>query len=320
MHYFVYVKDLIAVETEQKDFKWTFGQSPRSSDKESFEKSLIRVHFRVEKDKHIAMGSERQENITQFSSFFVSSKEREISFKKSFLKTVTIAFKLKIDGNDIYFSVGRVYYNLVKLRIMNTHSARFILSDVVSGLLLINHYAPLYCAAVSAEEKLIMIFGGPATGKTLSATQLIKRRCFSLLSEDVSVTDGATVWSVPFTSTYGQHNKKFTLKKSRQPICDELVSKTINRKYIFLLEKGKEETSAKIPEKITLLNRYIFHYDNSPITAICAYFFDDYRLDQMRNNEKEIVRKLCDDSMCAVLRENDSARFVDRILKSIDSD
>ncbi len=315
MYYFVYVKDLIAIETDKKNFVWTFGRSLHQIDKRSFDQFLIKIHLSVEKDRQILIDYKSRLNYSKFSSFFVSVKERELIFQKILFKTVAIAFKLKIDGNDIYFSVGRAYYNLVKLRLMNLHSARYVLSDLVSGMLLLNNYAPLYCAAVSLEEKLIMIFGGPSVGKTLSATQLLKRDAFSLLSEDILVSDGSTFWSVPFTSTYGQHNKGF--KRNRRFIEGELITKFSDSKYIFLLENGSEETNISISEKILLLNRYVFHYNYSPVTTVCAYFFEDFDLNQMRANENKIVKKICDDSVCKVLYENDSFLFADKIIKEV---
>lgn len=319
MAFYIYVKDLIAIETDRKDFEWTFGRSCCQTDRESFDNSLIRIHLDIEKDGLIAKAAESKENSSQFSSFFVSAPDKEIVFRKTLFHTVTVAYKLKLDGNDIYFSAGWAYYNLIKHRMMNLHSVRYILSDLVSGILLLNHYVPLYCSTVCVEEKLIMIFGGPATGKTLSAMQLIKQQNSRLLSEDVSVSDGRTVWSAPFTSTYGQHENG--IKKDPASAQGELTTKLGDAKYIFLLEKGNAKTDnndTDISEKICLLNRYIFHYDNSPINTVCAYFFEDFSMDLMRKNEYELVKALCNHSVCTVLHESDPLLFADRISECLD--
>ena len=320
MYYFVYVKDLIAIETDLKDFEWTFGRLSSQIDKEDFDKSLIRIHLRIDKDSRLAKDSQSKIEASQFSSFFISAQKKEIVFQKNLFKFLTIAYKLRIDGNDICFSVGRAYYKLIRHRLMNLHSVRYILSDLVSGMLLLNNYAPLYCATVYDENSMIMLFGAPAVGKTLSVMHLVKRNNFRLMSEDVSISDGKAVWSVPYTSTYNQHNKRISIKKNHPPITGELITKLSDRKYIFLLEKGKEKTGVSIPEKIELLNRYIFHYDNSPITTVCAYFFNDFKLSQMRENEQKIVRQLCEDSLCTVLHENDSFSFADNLVERVHYD
>ena len=315
MHYFVYVKNLIAIETEEENFVWTFGRSLLETDKENFDGFLIKIHLSVEKDNRIAIDSKSKDNFAKFSSFFVSARNKELVFQKVLFKTLTLAFKFKIDGNDIYFSVGRAYYKLVKLRLMNLHSARYMLSDLVSGMLLLNNYAPLYCATVSSKERIIMLFGAPAVGKTVSVAQLLNKDEFSLLSEDISVSDGSTLWSVPFTETYGQHDK--SLRKKRQFIRGELIEKFSDQKYIFLLENGNEATNVGITEKIVLLNQYVFHYNNSPITTVCSYFFNDFDLCKMRTNEIAIVKKICDKSICKVLHENDPFLFAEGIVLSL---
>ena len=321
MAFYVYVKDLIAIETDRTDFEWTFGRSCCQTDRAGFDSSLIRIHLKLEKDNLIARDAESEEYSSQFSSFSVSIKNKEIIFRKTLFHTVTVAYKLKLDGNDIYFSAGRAYYDLIKLRMMNMHSVRYILSDLVSGMLLLNHYVPLYCSTVCVEDKLIMIFGAPAAGKTLSAMQLIKQPDSRLLSEDVSVSDGHSVWSVPFTSTYGQHENGININPASAQ--GELTAQLSNSKYIFLLEKGNSKTEnndTDISKKICLLNRYIFHYDNSPINTICAYFFEEISLEQMRKNECELVKALCDHSVCAVLRESDPLLFAARISECADID
>ena len=317
MNYYEYADKLIGLSSNVRGFGFSFGTAAPETDERHFSDCLIRVHLTVYPEKSIEKSRKSHTTVKHFSHFELKDDGKTVFYSRKLFGFFKLIYSVRLDGNDVYVSVGRLYYRLIKYKVMNIHPIGCILSDIVSALLLINGYSMLYCAAVSLGDADILLFGAPEAGKTLTAIRLCSEHGAVFLSEDITVTDGKRLWSVPFTATYGQHGGKGTIKPcDRRLLCSEG-----KRKYIFLLEKGSHEAARPgiFLAKLLLLNRYISHYASAPVCAALAYLTDCFPIEEMRRREEKIIGFLAENSDCGVITRNDAASFGGDILNIIRS-
>lgn len=315
MNYYEYADKLIGLSSNVRGFGFSFGTAAPETDERHFSDCLIRVHLTVYPEKSIEKSRKSHTTVKHFSHFELKDDGKTVFYSRKLFGFIKLIYSVRLDGSDVYVSVGRLYYRLIKIKLMNIHPIGCILSDIVSALLLINGYSMLYCAAVSLGDEDILLFGAPEAGKTLTAIRLCSERGAVFLSEDITITDGKKLWSVPFTATYGQHGGK-----GKIDFCDrKLLCSEGKRRYIFLLEKGEDGAacSGDTEEKLVLLNRYISHYASAPVCAALAYLTDCFPIEEMRRREEEIIGFLAENSDCRVVAHNEALSFCEDILNTI---
>lgn len=228
-----------------------------------------------------------------------------------------------MEESAIHVIVGKTYFKRIKHRIMNLHSLTYILTDLTAGLLLLNGYATLHCSAVHIDhnEKSIIIFAPPNTGKTLTSMRLCQQHNADFIAEDFAITDGKDVWAVPWTSTFRLYDEvseswleKLVNRMTAVIPALELVSITKSKAIdayiggdrikmlskatdVVVLERGKQAVDHDKAEglrKLLTLNRYEFNYHRAPTMVVMNYWNPSYSIDRMYEREKEILSRLID--------------------------
>jgi hypothetical protein len=229
---------------------------------------------------------------------------------------------------------------------MNLHSVGYILTDLASLLLLRRGYAPLHCSAFKKRDSTVVIFAPPKTGKTLGAMMACMEYGAWFLAEDLAITDGELVFSVPWTSTfryYSQVDKRYlshvlnALTRVIPPIDLLTISKSkpistyISREqmidnsritHLAILERGttsvQPETRGEAFRKIANLNRYEFRYDRAPLIIAHEFFNPSLDIDAACRTEQDILEKLVENAYeLLVVRTNDAMEYAPLILDAI---
>src|SRR5690606_8068706 len=144
--------------------------------------------------------------------------------------------------NEPIVYVNPTYYRYITHRVMNLHSVGYILPDLVALLLLRNGYAPRHCSAFRIGSATVVVLAPPNTGKTLSTMMACMEHGADFIAEDLAITDGTRLYSVPWTSTFRYYstveNNPFVRFKNRLtrviPILElvQLSKPTAITKYI----------------------------------------------------------------------------------------
>lgn len=303
MNYFVYVKDILAVETNLSKFAWSYGSIAPKTGKDLFDKCKIKVYLNVVRDKDVPKNCNEQ-----FSFFTTNQNKNSLYYSRSILGGIKLSFNLRIDGNSVYMTCGKNYYNFIRFRLMNIHSAGYILCDIVEALLLKNGLATLYCSAVDFREndRTACVFGAPNTGKTLTAMLLCNRYGGKLMSEDFAVTDGEYVWGVPWTNTH----RKYKIEGLSGRV--EIQEYPCRVTDVVVLQKGDEQIDRdKNSEKIKYLNRYGLGYIKSPSLVALSYFNREFDIHKMYETENEILEKLIKNSQYLFVSSRESLNFAE---------
>lgn len=341
MNYFVYIKDMLGVEINAKAFQWSYGTTAPRTSRDEFLKCKFKISILVKKDKEVISKEDFDNYKGKFHFFSGELGQHRIIYDRSWIFGKRLRYKIEIDDKNVRVNVGETYFKHIKHRFMNLHSLNYLLTDIVSGIMLLNGYATLYCSAVSLEgNQGILFFSPPNVGKTVTCLKFCEKYKASFISEDIALTDGVNIWSVPWTSSYRRVNsKKGTLfEKIVNRLCQILPIEELFRgkdkktnyeinisdrsliKHIVLLEKEEsniifEKTNAN--RKLLILNRYLLNYHKAPVISALNYFNQDFSPEDMLNSEKKIISKMLSDSEFVCVTESNVMDYADSIYKVI---
>ncbi len=308
-YYYVFSKNLIGIKTNRASFSWPFGEPQEGFTKDDFDACLIKVDLTVMSNKALSkrISAETGPYKNRFLYFTFDSHSDTITYSKALFGFIGLLFRVRIRDNHVYMEVGNVYYRFIKNKVMNIHSVSYLLYDIVTMLLLMNGITPIYAASLLVDEKEVFIWGPPRSGKSYTSLDFVKNDHAVLLSEDISLTDGSTVWAVPYTDTFGQYSRKMMIFREEVRVGTQ-DSVTLSRPYIVhLREKVQEMPAATTMTKEDsllyqkALNKYLFHYRSSPICLVWA-FFHQYDLDTLAETEDTVLKKIISESELLTLQ------------------
>ncbi len=312
---------LLGIQTNVKNFKWSFGINMPLASREEYEACVVRLNLEVGKTQ-ISLD---EKNLGKYHYFNGIPDGDEIYYQRPFMFNKHLEFEAKgLLSDSPYIKVNNTYYRFVRHRFMNVHSIGYILTDLAALLLLRHGYAPLHCSAFRKGNSTVVIFAPPNTGKTLSAMMACMEHKAEFLAEDLAITDGNTVYSVPWTSTFryyaGVERGFFTralnnLTKIFPPlellpiIEPKSINAYIDREgfcdksqitHLFILERGvtsvKQVSPKEACRKITNLNRYEFNYIKAPLLVAHEFFNPCLNLTAAYDAEHDILKKLVDNA------------------------
>ncbi|MGB4590051.1 MAG: hypothetical protein WBI17_12605 [Clostridiaceae bacterium] len=319
MNYFVYIKDILGLSTNAENFSWCYGcVAPKTTEAE-FNQCMVKINLSVRKTADVFDESLNLENLDRYNHFYAKPQSQKVYYERSYLLNAKHRYSIEVLGNEVNVIVDSNYYKYVRYRFMNVHSLGYILTDLVSGILLMNGYATLHCSSISIGDKALVIFAPPSTGKTLTALRLCEYSGAKYIAEDIAITDGEFIYAVPWTSTFRCYNHSKESKTDR--FMDTLRKKVpvfqlvpikkrksihayLNNDFLvdsaeisdaILLGKGKLEVMRSdkgFLENIMNLSKYELNYYRSPTMLVMNYFNPDFSLDQMYEAEKLILGKL----------------------------
>jgi hypothetical protein len=323
MNYFVYIKDILGIKTTLDSFKWTYGSVAPKASKSGFDQCKIKIDLSVRKTNDVFDKSFDIEKLDRYNYFYAQKNNNKIYYERNLLFNSKLRYSIEVLNNNINIVINKNYYKFVKYKFMNLHSLGYILSDIVSGILLLNGYATLHCSSIKIGEKTMVIFAPPGTGKTITSINLCEDKEAKFISEDIAITDGDNIYSAPWTSTFRFYNhdkeskidklidfinKKIPLfqlirverEKSIQSYMENISFLNFSKiTDIIILGKGETnivKTKEDLFEHIINLNKYEFNYHRSPSMLVINYFNIEISVDEMYRIEKEIIKKMIDNS------------------------
>lgn len=300
MQYYVYVKDLVGVRTNAKNFRWSFGSGASAVTEREYETCKVKIELTVVKDKQVPR-SEQQGN---FRFFYAPCNTGMLYYYRKVLGLFPLSFAVSIRENTIYATVGRTYYDRVRVKVMNIHPIWYILFDLTTVLLLQNGYLPMYAASFAYDDRGALLMGPPNMGKTITALRLAKNERIRLLGEDIAVTDGEKIYPVPLTNTYRRYSDADSdvRKIAFSGECAAISA-------LYLLERGSSgvQHTDRSDEKVSLLHRYGIGWHSSPAVATLSYYNDAFSMKALLAKEEAILRQvLLRASVCTVKDEDAS--------------
>lgn len=310
-NFFVYVDGLVGVETNLRDFRWGFGKSAPRADEAGYEKCLIKIKLRTRRDKEIA--KEAKTRSGKFRDFTAEKNADVIYYARSIKGIFNLAYRIEKEGNTLTVDVGKNYFRFVKLKVMHIHPIWYVLFDMVTAMLIEQGYLPLYSSSVVLKDKRTVAMLAPAnTGKSLTALQLVRKHGASLIAEDLAITDGEYIRSVPYTDSYRNYGKdlKGTLVPAPSAERKRLDS-------IVVLERGEHSVKAAddgIVPTLQLLNNYLLGYSKSTAVDVFCYFNGEFDVKQLRQKEEAILTKLVKQCECCCISEPNALNYADTIM------
>ncbi|WIV12078.1 hypothetical protein [Proteiniborus sp. MB09-C3] len=323
MNYYVYVDGLLGVKTNANKFKWVYGKVAPESTEAEFNRCRIKVTLDIRKTKDVFDKAMDISDYDKYSHFFARKNENKIYYDRSFLLSSKLRYSIEVENNNqLNVIVSKNYFKYIKYRFMNLHSLGYILTDLVSGLLLVNGYSTVHCSAVNIKGKTVVIFAPPNAGKTLTAIKLCEMEGIQFIAEDIGLTDGENIYGAPWTSTfrYYNHNKESKLDRLTYALSNKIPalqlfsseSKSIMEYFsaervlakaaisnIVVLGKGDNEVLVSkegVLNNIINLSKYEFNYHRSPAMLVLNYFNPDLSIDRMFDIEKSIINKMINNS------------------------
>ncbi|MDN7244554.1 hypothetical protein [Planococcus shenhongbingii] len=316
-YYYIAAKGILAVKTNIKDFRWSFGSNMPEGTMEEYEECAVKMHIVLEDFND----DELLGNLGRYHFFNGAPGEDKIYYTRNLPMKKKLRLKAEnLLSDEPKITVNRNYYKLITHRIMNLHSVHYIATDLAALLLLKKGYASIHCSAFKAEDSTVAIFAPPDTGKTLSAMTACGDFGASFIAEDLAITDGRNIFSVPWTNSFDHYAKnkeaqgsKFRKKATKvfPPLkvlsASAKVPEQENAKakaildaeivtHVAILEKGKDEV---IPQsentavsKLMNLNRYEFNFLRAPLLIAYEFFNPGLMIDDGTVKEREILSSL----------------------------
>ena len=283
-YYYVYCKGILGVKTNDREFKWLYGSAASCCSEDEYEECRVKFTVIVEPDKQISPADPPD---GRFQMYLWDQAQKTLFFNRTFFSAIQTAFSLRFDGNSVEAHIGRNYLKYVKFKIMHMHAADYLLSDIACVLLLKNGLLSLYASAVhyAPENRCVVCFAPPNTGKTLTAENLCKLSGYKLVGEDVVITDGARVYSCPWTNSYRKNGGSFDgagafgrrKAAEQRPTCHDCSVTDVA--VLSLGEPAITSDKQETEKKISILNGYLFDYYSFPVIKILAYFDSGFNED-----------------------------------------
>lgn len=310
-HYFIASKGVLAVRTNNKNFKWSYGIINQESTEEEYKLCKIQLTVIVEN-----FSLDKAEQLGKYHYFSGAHDQETVYYKRNFFFGSKLKIKFEnLSSNRPIIRVNKTYFKYIKHRFMNLHSIHYIMTDLASLLLLKNGLAPLHCSAIKKGKSTAVIFAPPNSGKTLSAMMACTKMDAEFIAEDLAITDGEQIYSVPGTSTFRYYDNisksylesfknKCTkvlpileLARISQPKHISHYTKSICHKskvtHIFLLERGADSINemdcTEAHRRIVNLNRYEFNYIRSPSLIAYEFYNKNLELDKALVEEKNLL-------------------------------
>ncbi len=320
-YYYIASAGVLAVQTNIKNFSWSYGHSIPEGTQEQYDVCEVKLQVMLEEFNDDA----EHEGMGKYHFFSGAPGTDKIYYTRNYAGTGRMRLRAQgfLTGQPT-ITVNRAYYKLITHRIMNLHSVGYILTDLATLLLLKKGYAPIHCSAFKKDQSTLTVFAPPDTGKTLSSMMACMDFGAQFIAEDLAITDGAMIHSVPWTSTFRYYSsinqgmgaklknrvdkllpvmEYFTFQKP-EPITQYVgESLFLDRQlvtHVAILERGNDyvaEQPAEVAlQKLMNLNRYEFNYLRSPLLTAYEFFNPELNIDGALANERDILAKLIGNS------------------------
>jgi len=321
------IPDILTLSTEIKKIRnFSFGESLR----EETGQSLINLNFIVNNS------IKKEPNLNQRYHFFWGKHDcPSIYYERRIIGGIFAKMLFEDSREFPTITINKSYLRWIRVRTNNIFPPGIHLTDIITVKLMEGGFIPLHCAAVSFDNKGILIFAPPNTGKTLTSMLLIQNG-FKFMSEDITVSDGNKIYGCPFTSTfryYEEFNSKFarwlSLTATKVPFLApfiepkaRVIGDYVDREKIkaeapissiVILERGDPKVENlnenETFRRILNINRYEFNYYRNPMLRVYSYFNKKLNLNSFMLKEEEIMKKIIRNKGLYLIRENNPDNY-----------
>lgn len=315
-HHQILAAGTLGLRSSVPGFQWSYGMAAPPASSEAFEACAVRLTLTVE-DELADPGFPGK-----YHHYSAAEDGDDLYYDRSWAFGSRLQLRLSgLIGGDIHLRVNKAYRRFVTHRFMNLHSPGYILTDIASCELLRRGLAPVHCAAYATEAGATVVLAPPNTGKTMTSIQVCRDNPgASFMAEDLAITDGVTVWAVPWTSTFRYYGSLEGGTRTRlaqraialvpplellplvknKPISDYIEGSSVVHEApiarVAVLERGVEKVTEEEPEaiapKAVNLNRFEFHYYKSPTLVAYEYFNPTLDLHAAYEAERRLITKM----------------------------
>ena len=341
--FFVSCSGILGVSTNLKQFKWSFGTVCTEVSREEYQQCVVR--FRAELDNNIE--SPKGEQIGKYHYFNGHPDKDVLYYTRPFMFGSQL--RMKVSGllsPEPVISFNRAYLRFVTHRFMNVHSVGYILTDLAALLLLRRGYAPIHCSVFQHGAATVVVVAPPNTGKTLTTMMACLDHEALFMAEDLAITDGKEIFSVPWTSTFRYYKNVDKSWRSRfggllqnvfppiellpirkqQPISEyiplERMSSKSTATHLVILERGPEAlveaSSLEAMRKVRNLNRYELNYARAPMAIAHEFFNPELDIAHACETENTLLRSLVENvSHRWIVRSPNAMRYAQMIIHEL---
>lgn len=219
------------------------------------------------------------------------------------------------------------YAALVRSRINTLYPPGRHLADLTVCRLIREGFAPLHCSAVVVKGNGIVMVAPPDVGKTYTALKLVREFAeVRVLSEDMAVTDGQTLYGCPLTASVENYGSALQLKSSSKwrswlgrvvpplhpfvansmalmdVVDEERTSFQADPAMVVFLRRGsngiRQLQQSEAIRRLAVTTQFEFHYLHNPLLLACAYYGDSIELEAIKAAERAIYHRLVRDCTC----------------------
>ena len=337
--YHVPANGVLGIRTNAPHLKWSWGINMPAASVDEYEACAIGLRLEVGEIPSPTPPTAAADSLGKYHYFSGIPGADELFYDRTLVGNRRLKLHVSgLLGAEPSLRVNPAYLRYVTHRFMNLHSAGYILTDIAALLMLRNGYAPLHCSGFQLGDATVLVLAPPNTGKTLTSMMACLEHGARFLAEDLAITDGKTLYSVPWTSTFRYYDRIDTSLRSRalnrltsaMPLLELLplgksagidtmmpTSQLLTQSritHIAILERGKEgvfpETVDQAYRKAVNLNRYEFNYVKAPTLVAYEFFNPELDLDAASSEERTLLRSAVENAdQRLVVRTLDATRY-----------
>jgi hypothetical protein len=345
--YYVAAPGVLGLRTNVRGFKWSWEINMPEVGRQDFEACALRVRLTVGDVPMASDPSVKLADLGKYHYFGGRPGDDSVYYERTLLGKRQLQLRLSgLLGDEPTLEVNPAYLRYLNYRFMNLHSAGYILTDATCLLLLQRGYSPLHCSSFKYKDATVLVLAAPNTGKTLTSMMACLENGADFLAEDLAITDGSTLFSVPWTSTFRYYDRVDTTRRSRVlnrmtkvippmellPLAkssgiDTLLSTdhilpSSPITHIAILERGPESVTLEDPDeayrKAVNLNRFEFNYTKAPALVAHEFFNPQLDLDAAAAAERRILRETVTNAKeLLVVRTPDATRYAPLLIEHL---
>lgn len=288
---------LVAIATETPGFSFGWGTDMPEITALEYENHPIRIRYTISS----RIPKPPKDGLVRFNYFSGRPEADELTYRRR-TPFGDLAFTLSgLMRDETQLHVSKSYARFIKYRIMNLHSADYVLSDIIAFRLLRLNLSPLYCSAFSLAGETYVVMAPSRTGKTLTAEQACFDGQAQLLSEDLAITDGSTIFAAPWTNS--SHQPKLLQRRLHPTLLHESPPFTQPRDepitHLVFLQRSSQESVSRIDSRegfrrAETLNRLALHHSLSPALIAASYLNTEIDLFVRLTSGSEVLKRLTD--------------------------
>lgn len=318
LFYHVYCSGILGVETNVSDFRWVYGSVAPAVSYEEYDKCKVKFRVYVKPEKQL---NSMKSIDKRFQAFAWNDEDETLYYRRKFFRFIDVGYNIKIEKDTVYAEIGENYYRFIKNRMMNLHGVYYLLSDIANIVLLSNGFLTMYASAVHnvTENRGIVCFGAPNTGKTFTATKLCEFQNYYLVGEDIIISDGRKIYACTWTTSYRKTSDKGSDSVGSGKRINMVGSfkscESCGLTDVALLSLGKEKTNLckeDILSKVCIVNGYLFNYCSSPVVKVFSFFDYKFSLSWQEKAEK-MLKDILEQCNCCLIQCETPFEFTDKI-------